>query len=127
MPGLEALANRYDVKPGPERSEGPAPNLGLNAQREPDHSVGAASQKIDRELEAFGHGPRVSSADPKRSEGAASQKRPRKGSATNWALTKDRARTRSIGLPVVTYGPDLNVVRVQRFTRFLSVSREPET
>ncbi len=53
VPGLEAWASRYDAKPGPERSEGPASHAGSEVQREPDHSEGAASQKIGRELEAF--------------------------------------------------------------------------
>ena len=72
MPGLEAFNHVRNVKPGPERSEGP---------------LTAASQTIGRELEAL---PIFQGAnrEPDRSEGS--------GRALNWALTKDRARTGSM-------------------------------
>ena len=40
-PGLEASNQVRDVKPGPERSEGPASNTGLYVKREPDRSEGS--------------------------------------------------------------------------------------
>ncbi len=57
----------------------------------------------------------------------ASQKRPRKGSAANWALTKDRTRTGSMNRQLETLASDLNLVRVQHFTRLQNVNREPAT
>ncbi len=58
-----------DVKPGPERSEGPAYNIGRKCKREPERSEGAPSQKIGRELEAYNIG-RKCKREPERSEGS---------------------------------------------------------
>ncbi len=49
-PGLEASNQVRDVKPGPERSEGPASSIGPMCKREPERSEGAPSQRIGREL-----------------------------------------------------------------------------
>ena len=52
VPGLEAFNHVSSVKPGPERSEGPASSIGSMCKREPERSEGAPSQKIGRELGA---------------------------------------------------------------------------
>ena len=52
VPGLEPFNHVSSVKPGPERSEGPASSIGSMCKREPERSEGAPSPKIGRELGA---------------------------------------------------------------------------
>ena len=44
VPGLEAFNHVGSAKPGPERSEGPASDMGWEVQREPDHSEGSGGK-----------------------------------------------------------------------------------
>ncbi|MGA7492981.1 MAG: hypothetical protein WBW10_10630, partial [Syntrophobacteraceae bacterium] len=50
VPGLETFNRVRDVKPGPERSEGPASNQVRDVKPGPERSEGAPSQRIGREL-----------------------------------------------------------------------------
>jgi hypothetical protein len=69
VPGLEAFNHVSSVKPGPERSEGPASSIGPMCKRESERSEGAPSQKIGRELEASSIGS-MCKREPERSEGS---------------------------------------------------------
>ena len=69
VPGLEAFNHVGSAKPGPSLRSGPASDMGWTVQREPDHSEGAPSQKIGRELEASSIGS-MCKREPERSEGS---------------------------------------------------------
>jgi hypothetical protein len=45
VPGLEAFNHVRDVKPGPERSEGPASKAGRKCEREPERSEGSGGNE----------------------------------------------------------------------------------
>jgi hypothetical protein len=99
VPGLEALTNGWSIKPGPERSEGPASAVLPLCTARTRSAVRVPCPDLKHRATGCNVWP-----GPERSEGPAFNALPRCYPRTRtkrgWALTKDRARTRSIGQPL---------------------------